>query len=447
MGIFNSLRIGYILTPGFREADVIQSEAVFQFQPRNTLYFIADKKGAVHGDANFGVVANTTFNECPDLDILVVGKMTEAEINKPDLWQFIAKKAKKAKCVIGGSNGVWALYKAGVIKNEKVTADRETLELLKDSGLQLVNKRRHVEDKKIITAGPSTGIIEASYTALGKFRGDWISKFAEYTLEYDDGRAQYPLNKDVILEQPPLPRPMKIGFFAADGLYTLDIMGAIEVFSAIPNAEIYYIAPEKGISKALLGMGPSVVADTSIKECPDLDVLMFGASHPKYVKDKKVMDFINRQEKCSIAMTSVCAGTFLLGSTGLLEGRDAATNIQMVNQLPSIGVSRSGKKIVIDGKFFSSGPAVGSYEAALITVEKIAGRNWAQYIEHEVLEFAPNAVYGINERNISPFLKTMTKFLSLGLKAAYAPSIKKSYYGQGIKTKATSSTPTVTLAE
>jgi cyclohexyl-isocyanide hydratase len=103
-------------------------------------------------------------------------------------------------------------------------------------------------------------------------------------------------------------------------------MGAAHVFGKIPNAELLFVGKEKGLASSILGMGPTVVASTTMAECPPLDVLIIGASHPKYISDKEVQDFITEQEKSAKAMIGVCAGTFLLGSTGLLNDKEAATN-------------------------------------------------------------------------------------------------------------------------
>jgi cyclohexyl-isocyanide hydratase len=94
-----------------------------------------------------------------------------------------------------------------------------------------------------------------------------------------------------------------------------------------------------------------------------------------------------------------------------------------------IGAIYAGKEVEVDGKFLSAGPAVGSYEVGLKAVEKTVGREWAQYIEHEVLEFCPNPVYGINQHNVPRSILTITNIMSFVLRAFYRPDIKKAYCG------------------
>ncbi len=432
MGMLNKMTIGFILSPGFRTADVIETEAIFRFHPRNKIFIIAKNIGLVSGKSNFGLVADSTYKDCPDLDVLVVGEMTKIEINKPELWQFIAQKSPKVKYIIGISNGVWALHKAGILNREKVTADRATLALLKQTNLTIIDERRAVVDGKFITSGPSTGAIEAAFTVFQKTRGTWLTKLAEFNSEYN-GHTPYPLKKEVVLQQPPLPSPLKIGVFAAPDLYIPDVMGAADVFAAIPNTTFYYFSHKKGKSKSVFSLGPTTNTTITLDNCPALDVMIFGATHPRYIKDSKVLDFILQQEKNASAIISVCSGTFIVGSTGLLEGKEATTNYHQIIDLPKIGVRPSGKKVAEDGKYFSAGPVVGSYQVGLKAVEKIISKEWAQYIAHEVLEFAPNPLFGTNPQTASKSIFFVTHSTISQLRRLYHPAIRKGYYGQGVK--------------
>ena len=429
--LLRRMKIGFILTPGFRTADVVQTEAIFRIHPLNKIFFIAEKDGLVKGKSNFDLFADTTYNNCPNLDILVIGEMSDKEIDNSRLLRFIAQKAPLAKYVIGISNGVWSLYMAGVLSKENVTADRATLPLLEQAGLNVINERRCIVDGKFITSGPSTGAMEAAFTVFQKTRGTWLAKFAEFNFEYND-HALFNLNKEVILKQPPLPQPFKIGVFSAPDLYITDIMGAADVFGAIPNSEFYYMSHEKGKSKSIFSLGPTMNATTTFDNCPDLDVMIFGATHPRYIKDAKVLDFILKQEKNASAIISVCAGTFIVGSTGLLEGKEAATNYHQVIDLPKIGVYPTGKVVAEDGKYFSAGPVIGSYQVALKAVEKMVNKKWAQYIEHEVLEFAPKPVLGTNPQTASKSILFATHSTISQMRRAFHPAIKKGYFGQGV---------------
>ncbi|TKG90785.1 hypothetical protein EYV94_23260 [Puteibacter caeruleilacunae] len=436
MSIFKKVNVGFVLTPGCRMADIIETDIIFRFNPKTRSHYIAEAKGPVIGRSDFTVVANATYDDCPELDVLVVGEMSERESVNKDLLKFVAAKAAKAKYVIGISNGVWTLFQAGLIKDEKITADRNTLDRLRKEILNVVDKRKSIKDGKLLTSGPSTGAIESAFAVYYELSGKWKTKFAELTLEYD-ALVQYPLLSNIVLQVPKDPKPLKVGVFAAPNIFIPDVMGAVDVFGALPNCEFHYVSHTKGTSKSMIGFGPDIESTVTFDNCPQLDVLIVGATHPKYLKDPEVLDFILHQEKNASAIICVCAGTFLVGATGLLEGKNAATNYQQAQSLPKIGVTPTDQEIAVDGKFFSAGPAVGSYTVGLKAVEKIVGREWAQYIEHEVLEFAPNPLFGAGsaktaDKSAVLLAKAMSTLL---LNPLFNSFLKKGYYAQGIKPK------------
>lgn len=425
--MFRKIRIGYVLSPQCKMANIIDTDAVLSFHPLNKCYYIAKERGAVTGKANFSLVANTTYETCPDLDVLVIGEMDEREITNPEFLQFIQAKAPLAKFIIGISNGVVALYNAGFIKQEKITAAAASLEKLKALSLNVVDEKGVVRDGRLITAGPSTGAIEAAFTVFSELRGDWIAKFTEFSLEYN-APVQYPKNKNEKLSQPALPKELNVGIFAAPKIYLPDISGAVDVFGAIPNSNLFYVSHTKENNKPIIGMGSQYVSTTSFTDCPNLDVLIIGATHPKYLKDLEILNFILKQEQNASAIICICAGTFLLGSTGLLEGKNATTNYHQVSALPQIGVSPTGKEIEEDGKFFSAGPAVGSYVIGLKAVEKIIGYEWAKYIEQEVLEFAPKPLWGTNPETAGKRILWLSHLMAVILNKVFGLFLRKGYY-------------------
>ncbi|WP_196890231.1 DJ-1/PfpI family protein [Aureivirga sp. CE67] len=428
------INVGFLLTPNCREADIIETEAIFRIHPRNKIYYISHKKGVIFGKSQLGIYANKTYQDCPKLDVLFVGEVDEKEFKNKELIHFIKERFPKLKYIIGISNGVLLLHKAGVLENQKITADEKTLDILNEHYLNVSYERKCIKDGKILTAGPSTGGIEAAFTVFNEFRGKWLTKFSELLLEYN-ARVQYPIVDHIRLQKPENGKPLKVGVFAAPEIYVPDTMGAIDVFSSIPNTQFYYVSHSLEASEPLLDLGPTIQPNITFDACPQLDVLIIGATHPKYLKDSVVLDFILKQNQEVSAIISVCAGTFLVGSAGLLHNKKAATNYQQACSLPKIGVTPTGQEVMVDGKFYSAGPAIGSYEVALKAVEEILGRDWAQYIEHEKLEFSPNPVFGAGsvETADKSAVKVSAVLSKLVLNPVFNSALKKGYYARDKK--------------
>lgn len=436
MSTFKTINIGIVLSAGFRAADLIEMDAVFRIHPRNKVFFLAEKTGLVKGQNGFGITAEKSFSNCPQLDVLIIGETASNQIKDVVLLDFLKRIIPNVKFVIAVSNGVKTLHTAGVLDTQTVTTNAATMKSLRNTRLNVIEERRCVIDGKFITAGPSSGAIEAAFAVLRKLRGEWLTKLVAFNLEYH-ADVQYPVNEGNRVEIPPLPRPLKIGVFAAPDIYVPDVMGAVDVFSAIPNAEIYYVGYEKGYSKSIASLGPTITTNMTLAECPELDVLIVGATHPRYIKDVKLLDFIRRQEQSTQAIISVCAGTFVIGAAGLLEGKRAATNYHQTGDLQRVGACFNGNEVEVDGKYFSAGPAVGSYQVGLKAVEKLIGEQWAQYIEHEVLEFAPNVIEGARLTDVSPSVLRVTNIASFFLRKIFRPAIAKGYNSKQLKVQTT----------
>ena len=354
---------------------------------------------------SFFLMANATFDNCPHLDVLVVGEVADAQLENSAFLGFLKSRVKSSRYVIGVSNGVVALAKAGVLKGRQVTADSRNLAVLKTLGAEPVNRRCTVVDGKFYTSGPATGGIESAFMVMRELRGDRPTKLIELTVEYNP-RPQFP----ALGSQEPNTcdlqslKPLKVAVLMPPLIYAPDAMGAIDVFSQIPSTEVFYVWKEKGKARSMLG--PMLAADTTFEECPQVDVVIVGAVMPWVFYDQPVNDFMIRQEKGAQAMLSTCGGVFVYGGSGLLEGKRAASNFHMVDLLPCVGAIPSHKEIEVDGKFYTAGPAIGSYEAALMAVRKLYGDDVARHIEQDLLEYEPHPVFGVGSPELAGELLT-----------------------------------------
>ncbi|EEX34393.1 MULTISPECIES: DJ-1/PfpI family protein [Vibrio] len=418
------MKIGYTLTPNCKMSDVVNSETIFRLHPFNKVYFVAEKKGAVCSRSGFSLVADTSFESCPKLDVLVVSGVDKDSENHANLVAFIKTQVPHVKYIIGLASGVLALHDADVIADLEVTADTESKAILKSLAVNVCDDKGVVTDGHLVTASHSSGAIEATNTVLSLLHGTWLSKFSEFYLEYE-AHAHYPKPDATRLAEPNTPRPLNVGVFAASDIYLPDIVGAAEVFSSIPNSQMFYVSDSEGVSSSIFNQGPAFLPTVTYDNCPDLDVLIVGMTHPKYLNDQRTLDFILRQEKCWSAVITVCGGTFLVGATGLFKGKNVTTNYHQLSVLPNIGVKKTDKKFLADGNIFSAGPAVGSYVAGLKAVEKVVGLEWAQYIEQEVLEFNPRPLWNVSTKTVGKRARFISKLYSLIISTVFARNLNK----------------------
>ncbi|MCH4890147.1 hypothetical protein EZV73_21380 [Acidaminobacter sp. JC074] len=416
------MKIGYLLLEGFSNGDVIGSQAVLAFS-KSKFYYIGKEEKMLLGDSQYSLRTNTTLKSCPKLDVLIIPGLKEETLTE-EILDFIRLQAKSCKHVLAFSSGVLALAKTGILKNRYVTADKKTLQRLEAFGARPVNRKTFMKDHKFITAGPSTGVIEAAYYLVYLERGKGLTKLLELNLEYNPTKAFDHIDQR---ELPDIDyKPLRVGVTCPDKLYMPDVAGAVDVFKNIPNAEIYYVWKEYGQMTSILG--PDTEVTMTFKESPQFDVLITGAIAPGATVDDDLINFYRSQSKGAKAVVGVCAGVFVLGAAGLLENRMSVTNLHMLSMLKKVGAKRHNTETTVDGKYFTAGPAIGSYEIALQVVAQIYGEPLAAYLESEVLEYHPNPIFDMGTpKKAGKIRHMMSLCLSTPLLPLYGGKVKRAY--------------------
>ncbi|WP_205729197.1 DJ-1/PfpI family protein [Ferrimonas aestuarii] len=421
---FRSLTLGFVMTSGMREADVVNLQTIFSAHPRNRCLFISETGEPVTGRSGLRLEANCRFSQTPKLDLLVVGEMTEQSLQNPQLQAFLSREVPRASKVIAVSNAVVALAMAGCLDEFLVTADTPSIHRLQQLGIKAIDCGQTIVDGKFYTSGPCTSAIESAFMVMNELRGSGLTKLLELNLEYHP-KARF---SDVSVpaqapEELASIKPLKIGVTVSHFLYLPDVMGAIDVLSALPKVEFYFVGDAP--TKVQAALGPEVFIDTPFEDCPPLDILLVGAAMPKQSMNVELLQFIKRQSQQAAAVIGVCAGSVLLGQVGLLKGKTAATNFHMRKLLPHFGAEISRGEVVADGKVYTAGPAIGSYEAALMAVAELFGQPVAAYLEQHRLEYRPHPLHGVGTPELAgKGLTNLSLVLCCGFNPLYRQAAK-----------------------
>ena len=218
--------------------------------------------------------------------------------------------------------------------------------------------------------------------------------------------------------------PLKIGIFVSPGFMPMDINGAQSVFT-ISSAEIHFIWKEKELVEGYIGW-PTMPTMT-FKDCPeDLDVLIVGMVPPEIVEDEEVMSFFKRIVPKTKYVIATCYGTLVLGAAGLLVGRRATSNSNVIPMLSDIGaIPVAGSEVVIDDNIYTSGPATGSFDASLLVLEQLRGTSFAQLVELAI-EYDPRPPFNTG----SPLLAGVEL---TAISQSLTSSINQQYHQSAIK--------------
>lgn len=213
-------------------------------------------------------------------------------------------------------------------------------------------------------------------------------------------------------------KPLKVGIFVCPGFIPMDINGAQSVFT-IASAEIYFIWKKKELVEGYIGW-PTMPTMT-FGECPDdLDVLVVGMVPPEIVEDEQTLAFFAKMGNKTRYVIGTCYGSLVLGAAGLLKGKRATSNSNVVPMLPDMGaIAVEGSEVVVDGNIYTSGPATGSFDASLLVLEQLLGTPFAQLVELAI-EYDPRPPFGTGSPTFAgPEMTAISQSLTANLNAQF----------------------------
>jgi transcriptional regulator GlxA family with amidase domain len=193
---------------------------------------------------------------------------------------------------------------------------------------------------------------------------------------------------------------IKTGILIFADVEVLDFCGPFEVFSVTrldpakrreePSPFDVFLVAEKSGQVTTTG-GMQVTPAHSLDTCPQLDLLVVpgGWGTRQEVTNRRVIDWITRQAIEAKLVTSVCTGSFLLGSAGLLRGRAVTTHWMSLERMrltfPGVKVDTESHWVE-DGNIFTSAGISAGIDVALRVVSRLfgeaVGQETARYMEY-----------------------------------------------------------------
>ena len=165
------------------------------------------------------------------------------------------------------------------------------------------------------------------------------------------------------------------------GFMPLDAIGPHDVLRFLPDAEPIFVAEERGLVRAAGGLG--LYADATFDDIDACDVVVVpgGRGARAYDERKPLIDWLTRIHPTTTWMTSVCTGSLLLGAAGILNGLDATSHWNAVEELESHGAHYTPERVVRRGKVVTSAGVSSGIDMALTLTGLIAGEEFAKSVQ------------------------------------------------------------------
>ena len=181
----------------------------------------------------------------------------------------------------------------------------------------------------------------------------------------------------------------KIGFLLFEQFTGMDVMGPLEAFTTVEGIakgcgyQSFMIGVDKGSVRAESGMG--CLVDYTLADAPKLDMLVIpggvGCRDPHL--QTRVLPWIRSLSAGGCKIISVCTGSFLFASTGLLDGKKATTHWDYTNvfkeQFPAIELVEDAL-FVDNGQLATSAGIASGIDLALKLIEDDFGAEVASSV-------------------------------------------------------------------
>jgi putative intracellular protease/amidase len=234
---------------------------------------------------------------------------------------------------------------------------------------------------------------------------------------------------------------MEIVIYLYNGVTALDAVGPYEVLSRLPDANVKFVAETKG-SITTDSHFLKLVADYEISEIEKADILLIPGSVIGFLREarnKNVKDWIHKIHQTTQWTTSVCTGSIILASTGILNGLKASSHWAVIHLLKDYGSIPTLQRFVREGKVITSQGVSAGIDMSLYLASQIVGIEQAKVIQL-MIEYFPQPPLGYTSmQETSKEMKSLArklnearvkKEMSIREMAKYIPSMLKLKMGK-----------------
>ncbi|MGE0225998.1 MAG: DJ-1/PfpI family protein [Acetobacteraceae bacterium] len=179
------MHIGLLLFPRLTQLDLTGPFEVFANTPGATVHLLWKTKDPVSAITGMKIVPDTTFAECPQLDVICVpgGSGVAAVMEDPEVLDFLRRQAGGARYVTSVCTGALVLGAAGLLRGRRATTHWASHDFLATLGA-IPTHGRVVRDGNIFTGGGVTAGIDFALTLVAEMCGPDVAQAIQLQIEY-----------------------------------------------------------------------------------------------------------------------------------------------------------------------------------------------------------------------------------------------------------------------
>jgi cyclohexyl-isocyanide hydratase len=177
--------IGMIIFDQMTNLDFVGPNQVFGGAPNARIHVIAKTLDPIVTDTGCRVLADTTFADAPELDLIFIGGGggTTRLMEDAQVLDFLRSRAPRAQWVTSVCTGTLVLGAAGLLRGYRAATHWTAMDLLPLLGAQPVDQRV-VFDRNRVTGGGVTAGIDFGLAILARIWGEDVARRTQLIFEY-----------------------------------------------------------------------------------------------------------------------------------------------------------------------------------------------------------------------------------------------------------------------
>lgn len=174
----------------------------------------------------------------------------------------------------------------------------------------------------------------------------------------------------------------QIALLLYPGMTALDLIGPYHFLASMAGATVHLVTNQSDLRPVPSDLGLALQPTVTMGDCPADLTLIFcpgGTSGTlAAVQDKATLAFIRDRASRARYVTSVCTGSLILGSAGLLKGKRATSHWSVVPLLTQFGATPVSERVVRDGKVITAAGVSAGMDFGATLVAELRGKPLAE---------------------------------------------------------------------
>ncbi len=209
-----------------------------------------------------------------------------------------------------------------------------------------------------------------------------------------------------------------IAFVLYPGLTVFDLTGPLQVLTALSEIAPEYrtVVVAERVEPTDTDIRVKMIPTHTFEEVPNPSIVLVpggGVPTLRAMRNEAIRSYVRSAAATAEVAGSVCTGALILGSVGLLEGRQATTHWAYYKILEELGAKYVRKRWVEDGKFICSAGVSAGIDMALQLAARLTDEETARRVQRS-LGYDPHPPFGgIDYDHLGAWAGTMRAGVSL----------------------------------